>query len=305
MNAKGRNDERVGSDRVLIIRRSLYHAPHVAALSTSGRALMIELQSMYNGTNNGVLFLSVRDAADRLGFTDLEAASRAFAELESVGLITVTIEGSFAMKAGEVSRARALRLNWIGEDGKTVSADKLEPLDFSRLSAKQKRRIAKRSAALERYLKEQQTISAVRETRTLMADSVRETRTLAAESVRETRTLEAGNGGNPSPAIVRETLTHIEHHIPGGVFGQDQAIESPQIASGPSEPLDGSAAEAAMRDKITDHWTKLDRQARTAWASGSGLSLQELRDFVIGGAHIPFPKQVALRSAANSRVAGR
>lgn len=179
-NATGRNAERTGSaDRVLIVRRSLWHAPHIAAAGTAGRALMIELQAMFNGANNGAIFLSVRDAADRLGFTDLEAASNAFTDLESVGLITVTVEGSFAMKSGEVSRARALRLNWIGEDGKCVAAEQLPPLDFTKLNDRQKRRVAKRSRALERYMKEQQERkSAVRETRTLMADSVRETSTL-------------------------------------------------------------------------------------------------------------------------------
>lgn len=142
----------------------------------------------------------------------------------SLGLIMVTMEGSFAMKVGEVSRARALRLNWIGDYRKTVSPDKLEPLDFSRLTDKQKRRIAKRSAALERYLAEVQTNSSIGETRTLMAYSVRETRTAAVESVRESRTPEAENGGNQQPSPVRVSRTRILHHIPG-----DLAEVSPSL----------------------------------------------------------------------------
>jgi hypothetical protein len=172
---------------------------------------------MFNGANNGTLFLSVRDAADRLGFTDLEAAQNAMAELERMGLVTVTIDSSFAMKAGEASRARAYGLNWIGADGKCVGADALGPLDFSELTKRQKKRIAKRSEALGRYLKEQrQRKSAVRETRTLMADSVRETRTEAATSVRESRMPKIEKGEKPPTPHVRDTLTHILHHIPKG-----------------------------------------------------------------------------------------
>ncbi len=95
----------------MIVRRSFWQGPHIAAASGASRALAVELQSMFNGANNGTLFLSVRDAADRLGFTGLEAAQNAMKELESLGLVSVTVESSFAMKAGETSRARAYRLN--------------------------------------------------------------------------------------------------------------------------------------------------------------------------------------------------
>ena len=37
------------------------------SLSIGARALMIELKALYNGNNNGMLFLSVREAAKRLG----------------------------------------------------------------------------------------------------------------------------------------------------------------------------------------------------------------------------------------------
>ena len=236
VNATGRNDDRVGSEgRSLIIRRSFWHSPHVAALSGFGRALVVELQSMFNGTNNGTLFLSVRDCADRLGFGDLEAAMNAIAEVESLGLITVTVEGSFSMKAGEASRARGFRLNWIGDDGKCTAGDKLPPLDFSKLTAKQKKRVAARSGALDRYLVKQQEKkkSSVRETRTLMDDSVRESRTEAANSVRESRTLDSKNGQNLQTHVVRDSLTHILHHIPGDDSEDEQADLTPEIAGRP------------------------------------------------------------------------
>jgi hypothetical protein len=244
IDATGRNPDKLGSqDRTVIVRRSFWHAPHLAALSNAGRALIIELQSMFNGTNNGALFLSVRDAAHRLGFNDLEAAQNAIAEVETIGLVTVTVEGSFSMKAGETSKARAFRLNWISDDGKCVAADQLPPLDYSRLTSRQKKRIARRSNVLERYLKEQQQKkSAVRETRTLMANSVRETRTEAAHSVRETPTPEHENGGNPLSGSVRETLTHILHHIPSAGMERETPTSSTHFHGG---PIAAAADEAA------------------------------------------------------------
>lgn len=234
-NAKGRNAERVGSeDRTLIFRRSFWHLPHIAAASTTSRALVVELQSMFNGANNGELFLSVRDGADRLGLSDLGSVSNAFSELEALGLITMTVEGSFAMKAGETSRARAYRLNWISPDGKCVAGEKLAPLDFAILTDKQKRRIAARSGALDRYLKNlREKKSAVRETRTLMADSVRETRTVDPQSDRETRTLDGENGGNQPTRIVRETTTHILHHIPTPISGHKSSQLDPEFTDEP------------------------------------------------------------------------
>lgn len=235
VDATGRNPERVGSaDRTIILRRSFWHSPHIAALSSSGRALVLELQSMFNGSNNGELFLSVRDAADRLGFTDLAAAQHAIDELLKVGLLATTIGGSFNMTVGGTSKARAFRLNWIGADGKCVSTDKLSAVDFSKLSSRQKKRIARRADVLERYLREQQERkSSVRETRTLMDDSVRETRTEAADSIRETRTPNEENGENPPSHSVRESLTHILHHIPTEFSGSDPARLDPLVVDGP------------------------------------------------------------------------
>jgi hypothetical protein len=301
VNATGRNDDRVGSEeRSLIIRRSFWHSPHVAALSSAGRALLVELHSMFNGTNNGTLFLSVRDCADRLGFADLEAAMNAIADLESIGLVTVTVEGSFSMKAGETSRARAFQLNWIGAEGKCTAADKLPPLDFSKLSGKQKKRIEARSGALARYLNEQrQRKLSVRETRTLMAGSVRESRTEAAHSVRESRTPESENGGNPSTHIVRESLTHILHHIPDAVSEGVQDNPTPKIADDPK------LAALELRQKIGAYWGKLSSKQRRAWAEAHGLTRDDVQDYCIGDPDRLPPAKVAalLLSIRNEKAA--
>src|SRR5689334_1265733 len=57
------------------------------ALSPNARSLLVELVMLYNGENNGSLFLSVRDAAHRIGLADASAASRAFDELMALGFI--------------------------------------------------------------------------------------------------------------------------------------------------------------------------------------------------------------------------
>jgi hypothetical protein len=154
-NATGRNDDRVGSEgRVLIVRRSLYlESPPFHALGRTSRLLFFELHSMFNGKNNGKIFLSCKDAADRLGLSDLKAISVAFDELRDLGFITETIGASFSIKADRASKARAWNLNWIVR-GRCVGKDGLAPLDFTKLSKAQKRRVAKRSAVLSRYMKE-------------------------------------------------------------------------------------------------------------------------------------------------------
>lgn len=61
---------------------ALLNSAAYRALSCAARALLVELAMLHNGENNGALYLSVRDAAARLGFSDSEAASNALAELK-------------------------------------------------------------------------------------------------------------------------------------------------------------------------------------------------------------------------------
>lgn len=114
---------------------------------------MVEMHALYNGSNNGVLFLSVRDAAARLGFSDLKAAQHALDELKGLNLITETIGSSFSIKADRVSRARAWRLNWINPKTR-ICVGALPPLDSAALSPTQQRRLRDRQIVLKRYAKE-------------------------------------------------------------------------------------------------------------------------------------------------------
>lgn len=57
----------------------------------------MELKELYNGSNNGDLFLSVREAAKRLGVSN-NTASKAFKELEEKGFIIARQKGYFKQK---------------------------------------------------------------------------------------------------------------------------------------------------------------------------------------------------------------
>ena len=149
--ANGRNLD--GVERLVILRRSLLHSPQYSALSVTSRSLMFELQAMFNGTNNGTLFLSLRDAAARLGLSDLKAAQKAFDELVCFGFITQTIGATFHVKVDRVSKARGWHLNWINEAGRCTGPDALPDLDQSAMPALKNRRVARRMTVLGRYLK--------------------------------------------------------------------------------------------------------------------------------------------------------
>lgn len=206
VNSKGRNAGSV--ERIVIVRRALLHSPQFSALSLTSRALFLELQAMFNGSNNGSIFLSCKNAAERLGLSDLKAARAAFDELRDLGFITETVGASFTMKAGRVSKARAWRLNWMIR-GHCAGPDCLPPLDFSRLTEAQKRRTQKRSEVLSRYLRAyQQGKFAVEESSTLEARSV-----FAAQSlVEESTTTNDENGENPPNCTVEESSHYIEYH---------------------------------------------------------------------------------------------
>jgi len=286
VDAKGRNSNRIGrQDAVLIIRRSLWQSPRVSQLSPVGRAIMVELLSLYNGTNNGSLFLSVRDATDRLGFADFRAASTGFEELETAGLISCTIKGFFSVKASSASRATGWRLNWISETGRQLAAEELPPIDEATLPTRTKKRLERRQRALKRYHRERQEGKlAVVETTTLSAEPVVETTTLTPTSVEETTTLTIENGENPQTSDSEETTTHILHHIPSA-NGAD---------AGPVE---------IIRATVRDWWRVSDKSDRLKLAKKNGLAIGELLAFVDGTGDLPFPKAVAVRASVTTRSA--
>lgn len=212
-NATGRNDTRTGSQgAVIILRRSFWLSPQVSALSVTARALLVELTAMYTGPKcQGRLFLSVRDAARRLGLSDLAAAGSAIDELLELGFLTETVPSHFAMKAGGKSRARGFQINWKDEDGRPVGDGTLPGLNFGKLSKKQKVRVERRSRALAEHAKVNSTVLDSRTTADVRAD-------IGEMSVRESNTLTAENGSFALPDSVRESSTHITYYQggPGG-----------------------------------------------------------------------------------------
>ena len=227
-DATGRDSKRLGSDgAVIILRRSFWLSPQVSALSPTARALLVELTSMYKGPSyNGRIFLSVRDGARRLGLNCTKASSAAIDELLGSGLLTETLAGSFSMKAGIASRARAFRLNWKTEAGSPVGKDDLVPLDFARLSKKARWRVEERSIALQAYQKQSLSVG---ESPTMMdcrAD-------WAAGIVGESPTLQSRNGENPPSRIVGEFPTHIYYQGGRGPMPSDIMISMRDETSPP------------------------------------------------------------------------
>src|SRR4051812_26794351 len=109
---------RAPTDRFARLPHRILSSPAYRALSPNARSLLTEFAMMENGKNNGVsLFMSVRDAADRMGVVDLHAASNALEELQGLGFIEMTHEACFAIKAGTGSRARFWRLTWQAVNG--------------------------------------------------------------------------------------------------------------------------------------------------------------------------------------------
>ena len=120
VNNKGRNANSQGSFARLD--HNILHSAAYRSLNPAARSLLVEIVSMYKGNNNGALWLSVRDAADRMGVSDTKAASRALRDLESVGFIDMTKDAFFSVKASATSRARCWRLTWEFDHANKKSA---------------------------------------------------------------------------------------------------------------------------------------------------------------------------------------
>lgn len=96
VNVKGRS---VGGDahHVRLYRWEITSTAY-RSLKPAARALLVELKALFNGFNNGELFLSVREAAKRLG-CGKNLAAELFDQLEDRGFIRPNEVGAFNMKA--------------------------------------------------------------------------------------------------------------------------------------------------------------------------------------------------------------
>lgn len=94
-NAKGRSE---GTSRHVRLHLWLLNSVAYFSLSVGARALLVEYYALYYGRNNGELFLSVREAARRLGCSNNYAA-KCIAELCDRGFIRPHRLGGFNMKS--------------------------------------------------------------------------------------------------------------------------------------------------------------------------------------------------------------
>lgn len=93
-NNKGRSK---GSPHVRLD-HSVFHSAAYRALAPVERVMLLELTGLYNGSNNGELWLGVRDAAKLIGVADPETAGRALKVLLDHGFVAVARPGHFNIK---------------------------------------------------------------------------------------------------------------------------------------------------------------------------------------------------------------
>lgn len=79
--------------------------PAYRTLSTDARALLVELRALYRPANGNVVFLSIRDAMERLGVGQRRVQA-AFAELIERGWIMIETPGGFTTKTRHATSYR-------------------------------------------------------------------------------------------------------------------------------------------------------------------------------------------------------
>jgi hypothetical protein len=97
VDAKGRS---IGNGHHVRCYRWELESPAYRSLSVGARSLLLELKSLYVGSNNGAIFLSVRRAALRLNCSKTFTAKQ-FAELQDRGFIRAKQPGAFNVKSGD------------------------------------------------------------------------------------------------------------------------------------------------------------------------------------------------------------
>src|SRR5262249_58648087 len=97
MSAKGKGRGRGRQERYVKLRHWLLSSQAWNSLSGNARALYVELAQRYNGSNNGRIPYSVREAVPALHVSKA-TLSRLFRELEDHGFIIRTKRGPFSLK---------------------------------------------------------------------------------------------------------------------------------------------------------------------------------------------------------------
>jgi hypothetical protein len=103
-NKQDRTGRSKGAERFVALPHYILECPAWLSLTAPARVVYLELMRLYNGSNNGSLALSVRDASDRCNVAK-DTASRAFLELSEKGFIE-------CMRLGGFSRKTRLATEW-------------------------------------------------------------------------------------------------------------------------------------------------------------------------------------------------
>jgi hypothetical protein len=174
------------------------------ALSPNARAVLVELTRMDNGSNNGALWLSVRDAAAHMGVANTKTASAALSELQDMGFIVMTKDAHFRVKAADTSRARCWRLTWLpipNSKGPTNDYQQCEPT--TKLARKRMDTGLRALKAFKRMASyNQMPVGDLHTLATIPAG-------MAALAVGELHTAKAANDVFPPISIVCDLTTHI------------------------------------------------------------------------------------------------
>lgn len=207
LNATGRSS----TSRFARLDFRLLNSAAYRSLSPNARALLVELAMLENGENNGSLYLSVRDAAARMGIADTTAASRAFDDLQTAGFIAMTCDAKFEVRASEISRARCWRITWqsFGRKGPTSEFMTWEP--SAGTSARKRMDSGLRALKSYRKAKEQNKMP-VLDSRTLDPLLVSE----EPEPVLDSYTAPTENCGFASTDCVLDSATHTAVTIGNG-----------------------------------------------------------------------------------------
>jgi hypothetical protein len=111
VSKRRKRNKRIDAPHVRLYRWML-DTPAYLSLGCPARAVLTEIAQRYNGSNNGRIGLSVRDAAARCRVAP-GTACKAFVELQDRGFIDCMQKGAFSLKSRHASE---WRLTWWGCD---------------------------------------------------------------------------------------------------------------------------------------------------------------------------------------------
>jgi hypothetical protein len=121
----GRDRHRVLAEKRVRRHVRLYHwmleSPAWQSLDAVCRALYVEMANRYQGSNNGRVIFSVREAASNLHISKATAA-RALGTLTDRGFVVPTMRGAFSLKVRHATTWR-LTEHYCDETGKEASKD--------------------------------------------------------------------------------------------------------------------------------------------------------------------------------------